>query len=345
MRSVYLIVGIGSQLGNTVAADLIASGETVRGLADVHEDVTMLYRSGITIVRGNLAEPRSAEPLFYGLTARDRVYVIHCASLVTLFTRYDRRVLEANRRYTENLLRLCRTHSVRKLIYVSSLYPFRELAPDSVTGELAGFAPEAVVALYQDVKREVESMILRETENGLDATILQTSGLIGPNDYGRGHLTQLIIRYLDGTLTMSVDGGYDLVDVRDVSKSVIAATERGRRGERYILSNRFVHVHEFFSSLRRISGGPKLTRLPLWIAHAISPVVEILSVIGKRAPLYTRYALFALRSNARLCNFKARRDLGFTVRPLSETLSDTVQFLRCERKNLFRKRHPSAARA
>lgn len=345
MRSVYLIVGIGSQLGNTVASDLIAAGETVRGLADVNEDATMLYRSGITIVRGSLAEPRTAEPLFFGLRPSDRIYLIHCAPLLTSYDRYDRRILDSNRRYTKNLLSLCKRHNIKKLVYVSQLFPFHEFAPDNVTGELTGFAPEAVVSLYQSAKQTNEAMILHEVENGLDATILQTSGLIGPNDYGRGHFTQLIIRYLSGTLTMSVDGGCDLVDVRDVSKSVIAATVRGKRGERYILSNRFVRLNDLLSSLRRISGGPMPRQLPLWIAHLISPAVELLSVIRKKAPLYTRYILYVLKTNMRLCNFKARRDLGFTVRPLSETLADTVRFLTRERQNLFRKRLSPAVRA
>ena len=79
---------------------------------------------------------------------------------------------------------------------------------------------------------------------GLDAVIVHPSGILGPGDFGQGHLTQMIADYLNGRLVACVKGGYDFVDVRDVADGVIAAAEKGRAGECYILSNRHYEVRE-----------------------------------------------------------------------------------------------------
>ena len=63
MKRVYIITGVGGHLGNTVARELLAAGETVRGFAQPNEDVTMLYGDAVSIVRGDVrdaaARPRS----------------------------------------------------------------------------------------------------------------------------------------------------------------------------------------------------------------------------------------------------------------------------------------------
>jgi len=339
MKRVYIITGVGGHLGNTVARELLAAGETVRGFAMPNEDVTMLYGDAVSIVRGDVRDKSSLEPLFYGLKEDDEVYVIHCAGIVSVATRYDQRVVDVNVRGTENVVSLCKEHHVKKLVYISSVHALPELPHGNVIHEVEGFQPESVVGLYAKTKAAATQIVLDAVRNGLDATIIHPSGIIGPNDYGRGHLTQMIISYLNGSLTACVEGGYDFVDVRDVADGVIAATEKGKKGECYILSNRYIPVRELMNTLARETGGRKITTvLPLWFAKMTAPFAELYSKIRHESPLFTRYTLYTLTSNARFTYEKARRDLGYKPRDISMTIKDTVAFLTKERKNLFRKR-------
>ena len=165
------------------------------------------------------------------------------------------------------------------------------------------------------------------------------TGIIGPNDYGHGHLTQMVISYLNGSLTACVEGGYDFVDVRDVADGVIAATKKGKKGECYILSNRYIPVRELLNTLSRVTGGKSIkTVLPLWFAKMTAPLAELYYKIRHESPLFTRYTLYTLTSNARFTYEKARRDLGYKPRDISVTIKDTVSFLTRERKGLFTKR-------
>jgi dihydroflavonol-4-reductase len=342
MKRVYIITGIGGHLGNTVAAELLASGETVRGFAQPNEDVTMLYGEKVSIVRGDVREKASLEPLFFGLSKDDEVYVIHCAGIVSVTSKYDQRVVDVNVKGTENIVNLCKEHGVRKMVYISSVHALPELPKGKVMHEIAdGFQPEAVIGLYAKTKAAATQIVLDAAKDGLDATVIHPSGIIGPNDYGNGHLTQMVVNYLNGSLTACVEGGYDFVDVRDVADGVIAATEKGKKGECYILSNRYIPVRELLNTLSRVTGGKAIkTVLPLWFAKFTAPLAELYYKIRHESPLFTRYTLYTLTSNARFTYEKARNDLGYRPRDISTTIRDTVSFLKKERKNLFRKRRP-----
>ncbi|MBA4348048.1 MAG: dihydroflavonol 4-reductase [Clostridiales bacterium] len=346
MKRVYMITGIGGHLGNTVARELLAAGETVRGFAQPNEDVTMLYGDAVSIVRGDVRDKSSMEPLFFGLKPEDEVLFIHSAGIVSVASKYDQRVVDVNVHGTENVVSLCKEHNVKKLVYISSVHALPELPHGNVIREVEGFQAEAVIGLYAKTKAAATQIVLDAARSGLDATIIHPSGIIGPNDYGNGHLTQMIINYLNGSLTACVEGGYDFVDVRDVANGVIAAASKGKKGECYILSNRYIPVRELLNTLSRVTGGKLIkTVLPLWFAKLTAPLAELYYKIRHEAPLFTRYTLYTLTSNARFTNEKARRDLGYKPRDIGTTIKDTVAFLNNERKNVFRKRsgHKPAA--
>jgi len=124
-----------------------------------------------------------------------------------------------------------------------------------------------------------------------------------------------------------------------VADGVIAAADKGKKGECYILSNRYIPVRELLNTLSRVTGGKNITTvLPLWFAKMTAPLAELYYKIRHESPLFTRYTLYTLTSNARFTYEKARRDLGYKPRDISTTIKDTVSFLTKERKNLFRKR-------
>ena len=142
---------------------------------------------------------------------------------------------------------------------------------------------------------------------------------------------QLIGEYIDGSLPACVRGGYDFVDVRDVAAGCIAAADRGRRGECYILSNRHYEVRELLELARRCGGGRRLPVLPAWMAKAAVPFIRLYARGVHRRPLYTAYSIDTLQSNDRFSHDKATAELGFFPRDIARTVADTVLWLRRRR--------------
>lgn len=329
MAGVMIITGIGGHLGNTLARLALQKEYHVRGLALPQEDASMLYGKGVQIVRGNVCDRASLEPLFMGLENCGDVTVIHTAGIVSVKTKYDPAIDRVNVDGTRNVVDLCRAHRVKKLVYISSVHAIPE-APDGQTQhEVASFDRDGVEGYYAKSKAAASQIVLDAAKEGLNATIVQPSGIIGPNDYGKGPLTQMILSYLNGSLTACVNGGFDFVDVRDVARGALAAAEKGRSGECYILSNRYYNVTDLLERLHEITGKePVRTVLPMWFAKMTAPLAEFYYRVRRESPLFTRYSLHTLTSNARFTYEKARRELGYLPRDISDTLKDTVAFLR-----------------
>lgn len=152
--------------------------------------------------------------------------------------------------------------------------------------------------------------------------------ILGPYDPGHGHLTQLVIDYCRGGLTACVRGGYDFCDVRDVAHGILSCCQSGRSGECYILSGRYCEIPELLEELHEITGRKAVkTILPRWFAGAAAPLAEAYYRLRRQPPLYTRYSLATLHSNAAFSHEKADHELGYRVTPLRVTLQDTVRWL------------------
>ena len=132
-----------------------------------------------------------------------------------------------------------------KLVYVSSVHAIPEKPNNDLITEVTNFNPDDVYGLYAKTKAEAAKYVMDAIKNkNLNACIIHPSGIIGPNDFGNSHLTQLIKVVSNGKLFACVKGGYDFVDVRDVAKGVTNACKNGIKGECYILSNRYITIKE-----------------------------------------------------------------------------------------------------
>src|SRR5699024_9363621 len=108
-----------------------------------------------------------------------------------------------------------------------------------IMSEISEFSPEKVSGWYAKSKAKATALVLDAAKKGLNASVIHPSGIIGPGDIAMGSTTSMLISYCEGKLPVSVKGGYDFVDVRDVADGVIACCEKGERGQCYILSGEY----------------------------------------------------------------------------------------------------------
>ena len=163
---------------------------------------------------------------------------------------------------------------------------------------------------------------------GLNVSVIHPSGIIGPNDYGNSHLTNLILKVASNKLHFIVKGGYNFVDVRDVSDAVISAIYNAKKGECYIVSNRYASIKEICNIVCEYLNLKKVKIVPFSLALFGSIFCELYYNITKKTPLFTKYSLYTLKTNSNFSNEKAREELGFKPRDLEETVKDTVDFLK-----------------
>lgn len=321
----YLVTGAAGHLGSVVTLQLIKAGQKVRALvlpneAHVPEQADIFF--------GDIREQGSIKHCFENLNGSDLV-VIHCAGIVSITSKFDQTLYDVNVTGTKNVVDLCVANNVSKLIYVSTVHAIPERPKGMVISETTDFDPDLVIGSYAKTKAEATAYVLAAAKKGLNATVVHPSGIIGPHDYGKGHLTMLIIDFCKRKLTSGIDGGYDFVDVRDVASGIIVATEKGKPGGCYILSNKFLKISELLLMLHNITGIRKITTiLPFWFVKASAPLAEFYYKLRHQPPLFNAYSLYTLNSNALFSHQKATAELGYHPRDLMDTLTDTVDWLK-----------------
>ena len=325
MKQIYIITGANGHLGSTIIRYLSQEDCLVRGLllpSENHEDF-----GNVKYYKGDITDLESMDVIFSG-TEGYEVNVIHTAGLVSIEDKITPNLYNVNVNGTKNVIFMCRKYRAKRMLYVSSVHAIAEGDGKAVIHETNSFSRESVKGGYAATKAEASQAVLDAVSKGLDAVIVHPSGIIGPFDNGRNHIVQLVKQFLDRKLPVTVTGGYDMVDVRDVAKGCIAAVDRGRMGECYILSNQYVSIADLIKHTGEIAGIKVPCCIPLPFVRLFSPLSVWIGKITHTRPLFTRYSLNVLGGNIRFSHEKATRELGYRPMDIKDSIRDTIKYLR-----------------
>ncbi len=317
-----LVTGATGHIGNVLVRRLLARGQKVRAFVWKGEDISSIQGLDLEYVEGDVLDPDS---LLRAMDGVDTVY--HLAGLISILPGPQPMVWKVNVEGTRNVLEAARRTGVRRLVYTSSIHAIRRAPHGVVIDESLGFDPECPYGEYDRSKAAASIEVLRAAQEGLDAVIVCPTGVIGPYDFRGSEIGEVIRSAAEAKPVFYVDGAYDFVDVRDVAEGMIAAAERGRQGESYILGGHQISVRSLLETVRQITGKAFLiVRLPFTLARWVARFTPWYYIRTGRKPRFTPYSLEVLRSNSAISHRKAERELGFRPRPIVETIGDTVRW-------------------
>ncbi len=336
--SVYIITGANGFLGNNIIRLLNSTDPDARIKALVLPDSRLDSLNGLNceIVPGDITKPETLERCFSveNRDAHERVYVIHCAGVIDIGAKRNPAVTTVDVIGTENVMQATMALGTSlktkpRFIYVSSVHAIPEAPHGQQMSEPSDFDPALVVGQYAKAKAQASHLVLEKMRAGeLEGCIVMPSGIIGPFDFSPENMKRLVIEVAKGKLPACVKGGYDFVDVRDVSQGIISACLNGKNAESYILSNRSVSIKEICDEVCRFVGRPPIRIvLPIEIAKLGAPFCELYYRARKQVPLFTSYALHTLQSNSNFSHQKACDELGYRTRPTQETVFDMMAWL------------------
>ena len=338
--NIFAVTGAGGYLGRAVCEQLLAEGERVRALTHAHSKSAARFTPlppAAEVVSGSVLEPDSLAPLFAHAEG-ESVTLIHAAAVVSVDER-DERCRRVNVDGTKNVIDACRRYGVKKLLYVSSVDALPSRPEGETVREPLAYDPAPLTGAYARSKAEASRLITEAAKAGLCAELVLPSCILGPGDHGGGFTSVLIRAYLICYPRLSVGGGYDFVDVRDVAAAVAAAARRDSSGESYLLTGRFATMTEVFDLMAARKGKkPVALTLPTGVLSPLVPCSKLICrMMGKRSPL-TRVSVKLLRSTPHFCHEKAERELGFRPRPLADTIADTAAFWEAVKSEQKKKR-------
>ena len=325
-----LVTGGTGHIGNTLVRDLIHRGYRVRIFMLPGDDVRMFHGMDVEVCYGDV---RNRDDLNAAMKDIDTVF--HAAGIIDIGSANKKLMYDVNVGGTKNVVDTCIENGVRTLVYVSSVHALPELQNDHVIHEIDHFSPKGLMGSYAKTKAIATQYVLAAKDK-LDVRVVHPSGVIGPYEYITSNIGQLIEDFQDKRLKAYIDGGYNFVDVRDVSNGIILAYEKGSRGECYILGGSYLSVKDLMVKLEEFTGvkAPQ-TVMPYWFMQVMSFFAEGYYKLCRQKPLFTATSIHVLRSNANFCIEKAQKELGYCCRSIDETLRDTVEWLQSRNRVAF----------
>jgi dihydroflavonol-4-reductase len=210
-------------------------------------------------------------------------------------------------------------------IHALSAYPVTEIVNES--RPLCNGQKRAPA--YDRTKADAERIVLASVARGLDAVIVNPTGIIGPHDHGPSLMGRFLLSLMRGRLPALMGGGFNWVDVRDVCRGALSAGKSGRRGERYLLPGHYLTMRNLAKRIGALTGvrTPGVC-LPVTVARALLPFASVSRMVTGKQGALTWASLHALTHHQSVDGSKAQRELGYCPRPIAETLRDTVSWFK-----------------
>lgn len=312
-----LVTGAAGFIGSHLARALAQRGDDLRLL--VRRSARLGHLEGFEFepVRGEITDRRAVRRAMNGV---ERVF--HVAGRTSLHARDREAVWNANVRGAHIVFEEALAAGVERLVHTSTAGAIGVARPRGTVDETATFTIGHLGISYVNSKHEAELEALRLGLQGLPVVIVNPAFVLGPDD-PTGTSMSLVRRFLLRRIPVYVDGGLNVVDVRDVAQGHLLADAKGQVGERYILSARNFTLDRLFADLSRVSGveAPQV-KVP---ASVLSSLVDA----GSRARMPVPASPDEVRSAGQWWtyrNTKAKRELGFEPRSHEATLEDAVHW-------------------
>lgn len=335
MSRIYLVTGAAGFLGSNICRQLLEKGEKVRALVLPNDRSVKYIPKEVEVCLGDLCDEASLEK-FFTVNQGDTSVILHCASMVTVDPSYSEKLMAVNVTGTRNVITRCLAHpECEKMVYVSSTGAIPELPMGTKIKEVDKFEPNdptKVVGAYSQSKAKASQMVMDSVKvMGLKACIVHPSGILGPNDHAVGETTGTLIKIIKGEMPIGMQGSFNLCDVRDLAAGCIAAVDKGRIGEAYILANETVTLKDMCEMLHEECQCQKIKfYLPLSLADKIAHTLEKKAEKTGEKPMMTTFSVYNLARNNEFDYSKAKKELGYHTRSYKETIHDEVQWLRQE---------------
>jgi dihydroflavonol-4-reductase len=316
------VTGATGHVGANLVRTLVEQGHQVRAV--VHAGRRGLEGLPITFHEADIRDAAAVGRAFH-----DIELVYHLAATINIAPGNEDQVYATNVYGVRNVVDSCLKNGVRRLLHFSSIHAFDERPYNGVVDERRPINNGENVPPYDRSKAAGEREVRAGIERGLDAVIVNPTAILGPHDYGPSRMGRVLLDLYHRRLPALIEGGFDWVDVRDVVAGAMAAAEKAKTGEKYLLAGQHHTVAQLAALVEELTGkkAPRLVT-PMWLCRLAAPFAQTAAQVLGKEPLFTSRSLHALRNHQQVSHDKAARDLGYQPRPLRDTLRESFDWYR-----------------
>ena len=317
------LTGATGFVGGHVARSYAAAGAELRLLTRSTSNLAGLEGLAAETIVGDLRQPEGLRAALSGCEV-----LVHVAADYRLWVPDPDQMYAANVEGTRALLHLARELGVAKVVYTSSVATMGFQADGTIVDEATPVSVAAMIGHYKRSKFLAEQEAIAAARAGQHVMILNPTTPIGAGDAKPTPTGRIVVDFLNRNFPAYVDTGLNLVDVEEVARMHVAALDRGRPGERYILGGENLTLKQILDRLSAITGLPSPNvKVPHAVAMAFAFLDE--TVTGKLRGKEPRATVEAVRMGKKkmfASSAKAERELGFQVLPVYSALRGAVEW-------------------
>ena len=286
-----LVTGGTGFVGSHIARELDAQGHSVRVMHRATSRLTALDGVNYESVIATLDDAGALRAACDGVD-----WVFHVAAVADYWRADRQRMFAANVDGTRLLLQAAREAGVRRVVFTSSAAAVG-LRDDRPADESEPFNLPPERFPYGYSKHLAEQVVAEAVRDGQDVVTVNPVVVLGPGDLNLISGDLILKARRLGPLLPVTSGGLAVVDVRDVARWHVAAAERGRSGERYILGTANYGYRELFDKIAETLGvlRPRFT-LPDWLPPLLARLIDVARAAGIVTPIDANQALLATRN-------------------------------------------------
>ncbi|MBI3596238.1 MAG: NAD-dependent epimerase/dehydratase family protein [Nitrospirae bacterium] len=310
-----MVTGGTGFVGGAIVRALVARGERVRVLARRTSKIEPLTSLGVEIAYGDILDRASVEAALQGC---DTLY--HAAALYDFWVPDKQAMMQTEIEGTRCVLEATLQYKVDRVIYTSTAIVIGEHKGE--VGTESTKRRDYFLTTAERAKFEAEQVAILYLQKGLPIIIVSPAGAYGPSDLkptGRS-----IINVLNGRVPYLFKGAISVVYVDDVGAGHVLAKDRGRIGERYILSERIVTMEEWFGLACQLAGTKRPPFGPVFPIRLLADLGDFASRWTHRPPLMSRDTVELVVHGLRVDGSKAVKELGMRYTPFDEGMRKAI---------------------
>jgi dihydroflavonol-4-reductase len=319
------LTGATGFLGSHVARVLAEQGADLRLLVRSTSSLKNLEGLKAETATGDLRDPASLEKAMVGCEV-----VFHVAADYRLWVRNPNEMYRSNVEGTRAILAAARKNGVRCVVYTSSVATVGFTGNGRPANEDSPVSLADMVGHYKRSKFMAEQVALEAARSGMRVVTVNPTTPVGEQDIKPTPTGRIVVDFLKRKFPAYVETGLNLVDVRDCARGHVAALEKGRSGERYILGAENLTLKQILDKLGAISGLPSpKVKLPYFVAYMAGAVDQTVSgsLLG-REPRATVETVRMGKKKMWASSGKAERELGWKSIPVEAALRRAVNWFR-----------------
>lgn len=317
------VTGATGFVGSHVARVLAEQGAELRLLVRANSDLRNIQELKADRVVGDLRDAASLKKAMAGCSV-----VFHVAADYRLWVRDPDQMYRSNVEGTRAILDAARENQVRRVVYTSSVATMGFTSNGHLANEDSPVSLASMIGPYKRSKFMAEQIAIEAGRSGMDVVVVNPTTPVGERDIKPTPTGRIVVDFLKKKFPAYVDTGLNLVDVAECARGHLAALEKGRSGQRYILGGENLTLKQILDKLAAITGlpSPKI-RVPYVLALATGVVDQVVTGhLLDREPRATIDAVRMGRKKMFVSSSKAEGDLGWKIVPVDGALRRAVEW-------------------